>query len=441
LDGYTNGFPPTYDYLVITDSLYALDAIHRNDTGSWNDGGGESGVVLSIPLSVASANLHTTLSSAGANLTLIDSQNQVLAFIPVADSFQFKGYGASVGAGQSIQRVSPVDQTAAWIYLVNTPSIANDYGPNPDPNSDTGNNKYWGIKDSAYASIGEMTDSYTGTSSAGTFDIETHGEDYLYQLTVSEKRLEAEDDDDTTHHSWSPETGHDGTTRYVATSNNGSWTWSWSWDFTTDTGLNKPFRLRESMSYNAFIVGEFGADMEVPAGTDVYMRPDNSTGLHNVNVSGGSISIQINGNNVDIPKLDYMLLTPEPYTWGKININTATREVLKGLPGVDDGLASNIISYRASNVFDQIEELTDVSGVGEETFKPISNLITVRSDTYRVVIRAERLVDVDGNGAEDDLTDVSVSTVNVEAVIDRNPQQRFGGSDNYRIESLKFNYE
>lgn len=62
-----------------------------------------------------------------------------------------------------------------------------------------------------------------------------------------------------------------------------------------------------------------------------------------------------------------------------ININKATQEELQTLPGIGASIATKIVEYREQNgKFKYIEDLKNVSGIGENKFENIKNLITVK---------------------------------------------------------------
>lgn len=62
----------------------------------------------------------------------------------------------------------------------------------------------------------------------------------------------------------------------------------------------------------------------------------------------------------------------------KVNINTATQTELETLPGIGPSIALKIINYRNENgKFTKIEDLKDVSGIGESKYNQIKNLINV----------------------------------------------------------------
>lgn len=65
-------------------------------------------------------------------------------------------------------------------------------------------------------------------------------------------------------------------------------------------------------------------------------------------------------------------------TSGPININTATLEQLDTLSGVGPAIAQRIIDYRETNgAFSSIEQITEVSGIGDKMLENIKDNITV----------------------------------------------------------------
>jgi len=63
---------------------------------------------------------------------------------------------------------------------------------------------------------------------------------------------------------------------------------------------------------------------------------------------------------------------------GKINLNYADANQLESLPGIGPAYAQKIIQYRETEGgFATIEEIMEISGIGEKTFEKIKDLITV----------------------------------------------------------------
>ena len=58
-----------------------------------------------------------------------------------------------------------------------------------------------------------------------------------------------------------------------------------------------------------------------------------------------------------------------------ISINNGTLEELMTLPGVGESKAKNIIEYRENNKFKKIEDIMNVSGIGEAAYSKIKDLI------------------------------------------------------------------
>ncbi|MDQ1144969.1 competence protein ComEA [Bacillus sp. SORGH_AS 510] len=64
---------------------------------------------------------------------------------------------------------------------------------------------------------------------------------------------------------------------------------------------------------------------------------------------------------------------------GKININKADTTELQNLPGIGPSKADAILEYRNTNgPFKTVEDLKNISGIGEKTFEKLKDLIVVR---------------------------------------------------------------
>ena len=67
-------------------------------------------------------------------------------------------------------------------------------------------------------------------------------------------------------------------------------------------------------------------------------------------------------------------LTPD----GKLDLNLASKEDLMTVPGIGDATATLILNYRESHgPFTSIEELTNISGIGEKKVEALSDFVTV----------------------------------------------------------------
>lgn len=431
--------PPTYEYLIIADSLYALDDTYGNKDGAWAGSGSEPGHILVLP------SVLTNLNSA-TNLSLTDAQNNVIAFAPAAHQFHIEGYDdASLTTYESFSRTSPVNQQDPWVTSSGTAQQTpgrNNYNVSQ---SNTGQNRYWSIKDRPYASIGELGDVFLGTNNNATYDLEAYP-DYLDKITVSALRLEAENADSVVWGNSETASDHDGSKRYYPDAGDaGPWSWNWTFDINTAADITKPFRLRNGSNFDLIAYGQFGSNFQSPSGTIRWIKPNHGTSMESVTVGGGGVAnrvhLDIFKNGATVPKLNFVVLTPEPYTWGRININTAPRDVLMTLPGITAAIADAIENYRppslSNNAFNNIQEIMSIAGIDEAEFKPISNLITVRSDVYRVIVQAQKAFDLNGDGIVDS-TEIS-SSIQTDAVVDRNPKKHYiGTTDKYRIESLKY---
>ncbi len=61
----------------------------------------------------------------------------------------------------------------------------------------------------------------------------------------------------------------------------------------------------------------------------------------------------------------------------KVNLNTASKEELMTVSGIGESKAEAIIAYRSEQKFTTIEEIKNVSGIGDALFAKIKDYITV----------------------------------------------------------------
>ncbi len=90
-----------------------------------------------------------------------------------------------------------------------------------------------------------------------------------------------------------------------------------------------------------------------------------------------------------------------PLTQGKININTADVYTLQTIPGVDATLAQNIVNYTAVTPFISVSGLLNVTGMTLSQYCRMYNLVTVRSNSFRIKVIGQAIKDVNRNGSFD----------------------------------------
>jgi competence protein ComEA len=118
--------------------------------------------------------------------------------------------------------------------------------------------------------------------------------------------------------------------------------------------INMVYQLNENMMIKILSKKELknasNPQKQAGAGVEITMGSGNTTNISNSNSTEGSL----------------------------ININTATKEQLESLPEIGDSTAKKIIDYREKNgSFKSINDIKNVSGIGEKKFERIKDLICV----------------------------------------------------------------
>ena len=87
------------------------------------------------------------------------------------------------------------------------------------------------------------------------------------------------------------------------------------------------------------------------------------------------------GTQILVPREGQEGAAPAPVTGGAgglVNVNSAIATELEELPGIGEVIAQRIIDYRTENgPFATVDELVDVSGIGDAILESIRELVTV----------------------------------------------------------------
>lgn len=124
---------------------------------------------------------------------------------------------------------------------------------------------------------------------------------------------------------------------------------------------------------NLVYVLDDGMKVNIPNNNDLKNNPDfeyitmsSGDGANDAGVTGNSSVDSWPSNSGSVSN------------YSVVNINTATQTELESLPGIGPSLALKIINYRKDNgKFSSIEEIKNVSGIGESKFESLKDFIAV----------------------------------------------------------------
>lgn len=121
-----------------------------------------------------------------------------------------------------------------------------------------------------------------------------------------------------------------------------------------------------------------GMKVNIPSDNDLkknanfeYITMSSGDGKLDENISVGTTTDEKNTTNSNDSNIS-------AFKQSIVNINTATQTELETLPGIGPSIALNIINYRKENgKFTNIEDIKNVSGIGDSKFKNIKNYIVI----------------------------------------------------------------
>ena len=135
-------------------------------------------------------------------------------------------------------------------------------------------------------------------------------------------------------------------------------------------GLKENAEIREiNLAYKL----EDGMKIYIPTKEEIKNKESQEVNQENEHVYGGTKE-----NSSQVSNLQKNSESKETIRNKKVKINKASQEELDSLPGIGPSTADKILEYRKQNGnFKSIEDIKEVSGIGESKFEKIRNMITV----------------------------------------------------------------
>ncbi len=453
---------PAGDYLIIASDEELFARTFGSTDANWGDDPGETAPVVFMDSGKPGNGIWGSLAPGGggawdeneidALAEKIELHDYTISPSGIADivanipGTTAEDYGDSGMAGKSVEKDDPTLRTNGnWDphSTKATPGVVNE---NKDVTKSI-NNLY--IKNSEFANVGEILNGTTTPSGTyegirvGSWSVITQAdfEKIADKITTSGIKLEAEAI--TPVGAWSgPISRPYNTNSYYTDTDGHVSTFTWS-DARIQPGDYKLYIYGYNIgSGNAIDVSlyDYENTVWVASGSFEYKETDGvsiTTTISKDNIKpDGEFQVRLE-RTVGAPGrvyFDYLVLVPE-VVHGRININTASSEVLDGLPGIDSTKAGNIITGRSTSAYGDDSDGGDgVFGIAElfsipiplsaSEFAKISNLITTNSDAFKIYCTARAVQDMGTIGTyeppeESGGQDITLAEKKVEVIVDR----------------------
>ena len=139
-----------------------------------------------------------------------------------------------------------------------------------------------------------------------------------------------------------------------------------------DGAVNKPGVYKVSEGTRLFQVIELAGGLTDDASTQSLNRAEAVYDGQKITVYSSDMGGAYSGEG------DSSMKSESGITGGKVNINTADSVTLQTIPGIGPSKAARIIEYRESQGrFKKIDDIKNVTGIGDMTFENIKEYITV----------------------------------------------------------------